>query len=185
MVRARHDVRDDLRFRGVRNGRFEHSNNRCGPGAQPDDLSKDGGIALEDRSPEAISEHRGARCLGSIVLRVEHAAEHGPKAHDVEVRSADDAGANDARFAEADHRKADGGEIAECVQRLDTRSKVVDFGNRERCILRPDATRRLSDVDQPILIAVHERPQEDAADDAEDRGVGADAQRQGQDDRYR
>ena len=40
--------------------------------------------------------------------------------------------------------------------------------------------RALTDVDQPLLVAVDQRPQQHAADDAEDRGVGADAQRQRQ-----
>ena len=43
--------------------------------------------------------------------------------------------------------------------------------------------RALPDVDQAILVAVDERPQQHAADDAEDRGVGADAQGQRDDDR--
>ena len=42
----------------------------------------------------------------------------------------------------------------------------------------PRPRRALADVDQAILVAVDERPQQHAADDAEDRGVGADAERE-------
>ena len=40
----------------------------------------------------------------------------------------------------------------------------------------------LADVDQAVLVAVDQRPQQHAADDAEDGGVGADAERQREDD---
>jgi hypothetical protein len=49
-------------------------------------------------------------------------------------------------------------------------------------ILGPDARRALTDVDQAILVAVDQGPEEHAADDAEDRGVGADAERERHDD---
>ena len=150
--------------------------------SEPDRLADDRRIALERRRPEAVRQHRRARRLRPVVAGVEQAAEHRPQAHDLEVRAADDAGADHARLAEADHREADGGEVAEGGQRLDARAQVVDLRDRERGVLGADARRALADVDQPILVAVDERPQQHAADDAEDGGVGADAERQRQDD---
>ena len=55
-------------------------------------------------------------------------------------------------------------------------------GDREVRIRHADAWGALTDVDEAIGIAVHERPQQDAANDAEDGGVGADAERQRDDD---
>ena len=69
------------------------------------------------------------------------------------------------------------------VQRLDARAQVADLRDREVGVLGADAVRALADVDQAILVAVDERPQQHAADDAEDRGVGADAEGEGEDDR--
>ena len=63
------------------------------------------------------------------------------------------------------------------------RLEVVDLGHRERRVRDADARRALADVDQAILAAIDERPQQHAADDAEDRGVGADAERQRHDNR--
>ena len=121
--------------------------------------------------------------FGPIVLRVQQAAEHRAKAHHVEERSADDAGLHHARLAaEADHREVDGGEVAEGADGRDARLEVVDFRHRERHVLGADARRALADVDQAIFVAIDERAEQHAADDAEDRGVGADAERERDDD---
>src|SRR5258708_6040922 len=47
----------------------------------------------------------------------------------------------------------------------------------------PDSARGLPDVNQPVLVTIHQRTQQDSAHDAEDRSVGADPQRQREDDR--
>ena len=112
-------------------------------------------------------------------MRVQQAAEHGAKAHHVEERPADDARFHHAGLAaETDHREVDGGEVAERADGGDARLEVVDFGHRERRVLGADARRALADVDQAIFVAIDQRTEEHAADDAEDRGVGADAERE-------
>ena len=68
------------------------------------------------------------------------------------------------------------------VSVLTRAAKVLDLRHREGGVVGADAVRALADVDQAILVAVDERPQQHAPDDAEDGGVGADAERQGQDD---
>ena len=128
-----------------------------------------------------MRQHRRPGRLRAIVGRPEQAAAHGLEPHDLEVRPADDPGADDARLAEADHGELDRGEVAERVERPDARAEVLDFRHGEDRVLDPDAGRALADVDQAIFVAVDERPQEDAADDAEDGGIGADAERQGDD----
>ena len=107
---------------------------------------------------------------------------HRAQAHDVEVRAADDAGADDARLAEADHRELDRREVAERGERLHPAWRSRSRAPRTLAFVRADARRALADVNQPVLVAVHQRPQQHAADDAEDRGVGADAERERDDD---
>ena len=46
-----------------------------------------------------------------------------------------------------------------------------------------DAGRALPQVDEVLFVLVDQRPEQHPADDAEDGGVGANAQRQRQDDR--
>ena len=74
-------------------------------------------------------------------------------------------------------------ELAEVGERGDPRPQVLDLRDREHHAVLPEALGALADVDQPILVAIDERPQQHAPDDAEDRGVGADAERQGDDHR--
>ena len=62
------------------------------------------------------------------------------------------------------------------------RLQVAQLGDREMSVLQADALGGLVDVDQAVLVAVDERPEQHAPDDAEDGGVGADAEGQREDD---
>ena len=62
-----------------------------------------------------------------------------------------------------------------------TRSRRSWISGTENVALsNADAARALADVDQPVLVAIDERPQQHAAHQAEDGGVGSDAERQGE-----
>ena len=182
MVRARHDVRDDLGLRRIGNRRLEHADDGRRPVAELHRLADDRRVALERRAPEAMRQHRRARGLRAIIGGVEQPADHGPKAHHAEVRAADDAGADDPRLAETDQREVEGREVAEGRDGRDARAQVAQLRDREVGVLAAPAFRALADVDQPIFVVVDERPQQHAADHAEDGGVGADAERQREDD---
>ena len=72
------------------------------------------GSLLKRSRPEAMGEHRRARGLRPVVAwRRAGGRSTGAQPHHLEVGAADDAGANDARLAEADHRELDGREVAE------------------------------------------------------------------------
>ena len=49
------------------------------------------------------------------------------QSHHLEVRSSDHPRADFARFAEADHREADGGKVAECADALDALAQILDL----------------------------------------------------------
>ena len=103
----------------------------------------------------------------------------GPEAHHVEERPADDARLDHTGLvAEANHREVHGREVAESANGGDTRLDVVDLRHRERHVLCADSRSALADVDQAIFVAIDQGAQQHAADDAEDRGVGADAERE-------
>ena len=158
VMRAGHDVGDDLGLRRIRHRRLEHADDGRRAVAEADGLADDRRIALERRVQNRWVSTAAPAASGRR-RRAEQTAEHRPKAHHVEVRAADDAGADHARLAQADHREADGGEIAEGGQRLDAGAQVLDLGDREVGVLGADSGRALADVDQPVLVAVDERPQ--------------------------
>jgi hypothetical protein len=128
-----------------------------------------------------MGHHRGARSLRPVVDRTEESALDRAEPHHLEVRPADDPRPNLARLAQADHREVDRGEIAEGGQRLDTCAKIQDFRHGEGRILDTDATRALANVNQAIFISIDERSEENTSDDAEDRRIGANSERQGED----
>ena len=130
-----------------------------------------------------MRQHRRASRLRPVVGRVEQAAKHGAEPHHVEVAAADDAGTDDARFAKADHREIDGGELADGGQRLGAGANVPNLRDGELGVVDPDAGRALTQIDEVLFVLVDQRPEQHPADDAEDGGVGANTQRQRQDDR--
>src|SRR5262249_59102081 len=95
--------------------------------------------------------------------------------------AADNATSNGARLTEANHREAHGGEIAERAQGFYAGLQVLDLGYGKRGVVVLDAGGALPDVDQPSLVAVDQRLEEDPAHQREDGGVGADAQGQRED----
>ena len=64
------------------------------------------------------------------------------------------------------------------LKRLDARAQVLNFRHGERRHSRRRCPGALADVDQPVLVAIDQRPQQHAAHQREDGGVGADAERQ-------
>ena len=177
-MRAGHHVGDDLGLRRIRYRRFQHADDSGRARAEPDRFAENGRIAVEPGLPETVGQHGRAGGVGAIVPRVEQSAKHWVQPHHLEIRSADDAGTHLARLAKADHGEADGGEVAERAQRFDACAQILNFRHGERNVVGADAARTLADVDQPVLVAVDERPQQHTAHHAEDGGVGADAQRQ-------
>jgi hypothetical protein len=105
MVGARDDVGDDLGFLRIWNRGFEDADDRRGPITQADDLTEHRRVALERGGPEAIRQNRGAVGLWPVVSGAEQAAQHRLEPHDLEVRAANDAGADSSRLAEAEHRE--------------------------------------------------------------------------------
>ena len=68
--------------------------------------------------------------------------------------------------------------LSECTRAC----RSLHLGDRERGVLHADPGRALADVDQAVLVAIGQRPQQHAPDHGEDGGVGADAEREREDD---
>ena len=113
---------------------------------------------------------------------VQQASEHGAQSHHLEIRSANHSRAYLARIAQSHHGEANGGEVAELANRLHRSFQVMNFRNGKHGIRKLEPRRALPDVNQPILVAVHQRAQQHPTHQAEDRRVRANAQRQRQND---
>ncbi len=181
-MRTGDDIRDDLRLGRIRHRRLEHADDRGRAIAQPDRLSDDVRVRLKGRGPEAVREHRGPGRGGAVVGRTEQASDRGPQPHHLEVGATHDTRADDPRLAQPEHRELDGGEVAEGRERLHPSLQVAQLGHREVRVFGAHAPGALADVDERVLVAVDERPEQHAAHDAEDGGIGADAQGQRQHD---
>ena len=64
--------------------------------------------------------------------------------------------------------------------RFDTVAQIVNLRHGERGVVNAHAARSLADVNQPILVAIDERSQQHATDQAKDGGVGSDPECQGE-----
>ena len=113
---ARHYVGDDLCFRRIRHGRFQHANDSGGARTQPHGLAEHRRVALQSSAPEPVRQHHGASGLRSVVAHIEQPAEHGVQAHHREVRSTDHSRSHFSRLSQSDHGEADRGEVAKLIQ---------------------------------------------------------------------
>src|SRR5207253_2901670 len=96
--------------------------------------------------------------------------------------STDDSGTDFARLAEADHGETDDREVAEFTYGLHAGADVHELRHGEGGVVDADALGALANVDDAVFIAIVERAKQYAANDAEDGGVGADAERERNDD---
>src|SRR5262249_15413477 len=85
------------------------------------------------------------------------------------------------RVAASEHVERPVAEFDDLIDRLRLRSIIRHLGEREVRILDARGRLRLAEMHDAIGFRVRQRPQEDAVDHAEDRGVGADAQTERQD----
>ena len=103
MVRAGHDIRDELRLLRIGHGWFEDADDGRDAWTETDRLANHGWVALEYVHPEPVCEHHSACCPRAFIGAVQQTAERRAKSHHVEKRSVDDTSLHDARLvAEAD-----------------------------------------------------------------------------------
>ena len=151
--------------------------------AEPHGLADHRRIAAERRRPEAVRQHGGAGRLRPIVGRVRAG---GRRTGRSPITSKYDPPTTPARTTRGSPSPTIVKSMVEkspkAVSVLTRDAEVANLGDGEVGVLGADPLGALADVDQAILVAVDQRPQQHAADDAEDRGVGADAERERHDD---
>ena len=132
--------------------------------------------------PETVTENRERRTTNAVFLFGEDAPELRLQADDVEEVRRDDGAGDLLRFAPGqaaqvvgiaarDREMLESGIVAPEVE-------VVRKCDRDGALLR---TNVLVEDDEPLGVRIRQRPKEDGVNDAEDRGVRADAERQRED----
>ena len=146
-------------------------------------LADDGGIGAEDALPVRVGEDRDRRRRFRFVGGHEHPSEERLRAeHREEIRRDQTAG-RAMRLAAPEHVERPVAEFDELIDRLRLRSIVGDLRKRERRILDAGGDLRLPQVHDAVGFGIRQRAQEHAVDDAEDRGVRADAEAERQHER--
>jgi len=134
MMRTSDDVGDDFGILGIWDARLEDADDGCRPvlgAAEANGFAEDRRILVKGGRPEAVRENHDAVSFRTVVLRSDEPAEHGMKAHHLEIVAADNATLNGTRLTEADHGEVHGGEVAKCAQGLYARAQIVYLGTEK------------------------------------------------------
>src|SRR5262249_39924511 len=182
VVRAGDDIGDDFGVLRIWDAGFEDADDGRRPIAKDTAIKANGfaddrRIFLKSGRPETIGENDDSVSVGAVVLRADETTEDRVKAHNIEVVAANDASLNFARLTQVDHGETDGREITDRAQGFSSGSQILDFGHGEGCVVVADSRGALTDIDQPVLVAVNQRFEEHTAHQREDGGVGADTKR--------
>ena len=156
---------------------------------EPYDGAHDVASRAKSRLPRLVAEHGHAWSADDVLAWQERAAEDRANAEHLEQSGAD-ARAGDLlrRGGAGEHRAEPGPDGNAGVRRLLlTPHDEVGVVQRhaipargEHCLLLSQRI-RLPDGDEASRVVVGQRPEQDAVDDAEDRGPGADRERDGRD----
>ncbi len=160
---------------------WQHADDRVGLAVQRQRLADDVGASREMLLPVAVAQERDRRGAGLVFLGEEIAAEHRLHAKHREIVLRDDKALQLLRIARAGRD--------ERVRRRhrNVGEHLLAFAHREHARPR-DRRRRKAAIGQQRLqlhdaagVRVRQRAQEDRLDHAEDRAVGADAERERED----
>jgi hypothetical protein len=140
MVRARHDIGDEFSLSGIWIRRSQDADNGGSTRIdriEADLLSNHTWVTLQDRRSESISQNRRAFGGWAIIRNGEETPSDGVKPHHIEVVSADDAGLDDSRFAESDHRESNRRELGDLRKRLRRFAQILDSGTEKVALSLP------------------------------------------------
>ena len=161
--------------------RGQHPDHRVGLVVHLEHGAHDVWVATEALLPVGVAQHQH-RFGAQVVVGVdERAAEQRLHAKHGEKVGRHHPGQHPVRLTAVQERERHAVILDEAVQRLQLVAVVDDLLDRERNVLGAGAGCLLAREHQLVPVAVGQRLQQHAVDNAEDRGVGADAERQGHD----
>ena len=143
-------------------------------------LPHDRRIAAQAVHPEPVAQHQHRLGAWLVLAGAEGASSQRAHAEHVEEVGRDDAGLHPAGLPLPEENEGHGVVLDERLHGPAPLPVVGQLQGRELRVDHPAEGRRLAEIDEALPVLVGQRPQQHAADHAEDRGVGADAEREGQ-----
>ena len=167
---------------GKRRGRLHHADYLDVAAVDAHHLSDDSAVSPEPALPVLVREHHDRGHTGPVIGVPERTAQDRRQAHDLEVIPGDEPHVDPHRIVLALQRVRHLRILGDPLQRLRAVAEIEDLGHGEEDVLATRPIDRLPQVDEPVPVAMGQGPEQDAAHDAEDGGVGADAESKRQDD---
>src|SRR5262245_22004947 len=178
MVLAVHQVEQHLYAVGEKRRGLQNADDRDRHPIECHSTADDRRVAAEVTHPVFVRKHSDSLCSATIIRRQRHSAEDRRESHHLEEVSGDqtdvDSDGSTLRLLHHGPRRV----LRDTGERRNARAKIANLRHREREIRLPRSTRRVPEIDQSVTVAIWERLQEDATNDAENRRVGTDAERQ-------
>ena len=168
-----------VRFCAIRQscGRRQHADHDVRAAADRDRAAEHVPIAAKHALPETVAQHQHAAAPGLVLVGQEAAAQRDRHAEQVEQPAADGGALNLARFAGADHGEQARGVGFHLLEHPGVFPHAHEVGGRDPVV--PGAVRiQHPDLVQAAGIPERQRLQQHAVHHAEDRAVGADAERE-------
>ncbi len=167
-------------------GRRHHAKDGVGFGIEQDRLADDGWIGAKTALPKCVREDDGGRRRGLIVRGEEVAAERGHDAEDAEEVPGDPPSVNGLRQLSAAGRHVVGlprtnERHIRAVVRFPLPFRKTAGAHWYVVVLLTPISEPFIELDQTRGVRVRQRIEQDKADDGEERGGGADAERHDED----
>ena len=162
-----------LRHRG------QYADHGVRPVVHLEDLPDDARVAAEALPPVRVAEHQHRLGPEIVVAVAERPAVERLHAEHVEEVRRHHPGQHAVRLAPVEQGERHAVVLDEAVERRELLPVVADLLDREGDVRRAGPLRLLAGEHELVPVGIRQRPQQHAVDEAEDGGVGADAEPEG------
>ncbi len=166
----------DVIFLRILRERREHADHGVRFVVHAEHFADHGGIAAEAAQPVFVAEEKDGRGARFFVVGGKISADQRLGAEDVEIIPGDNAGFHLLRFGAAEEDELHVVVLNDGVEAAIPSAVVHQFRDGNAAPHDPGAGGGLAKHQQALAVLVGERLEEDGVDDAEDGGVGADAE---------
>ena len=165
---------------GMMEAGWQHADDRVGIVVEPNAPSEHGRVPPEAPRPEAVGDHRQLRVTGHFVCLREHAANLRLDAEQREVIRAGEDALDPLGLVDVSQIRVGRPEPGDLLKDVRATAVGEELRHRHADVARARLDVVARDADELAGVTKGERPEQDPIRHAEDRNVGADAERQRQ-----